>query len=129
MQVRAWLSPPDLPTRMIFNINKTKDRWNMKKDPQDPLSLGHHHAFDAETENSILLYIYEQNGQCRALMPKELLHFIREHYTPQLIKGWMNACMYFLVFITMPFIFVAPCLKKISSCLFRVNILKDISKS
>jgi hypothetical protein len=29
----------------------------------------------------------------------------------------------------MPFIFVAPCLKKISSCLFRVNILKDISKS
>jgi hypothetical protein len=72
-------------------INKTLVRGSLENHAQDPLLSGRHQAFDLGTENSILVHIYKQNGQCCALMPKEFLQFIRKHCAPQLTKGWMHA--------------------------------------
>jgi hypothetical protein len=71
-------------------INKTMVRRSLENDPQDPLLSDRHQTFDLETENSILvhihIHIYKQNGQCRALMSKDFLQFIKEYYVLQLTK-------------------------------------------
>jgi hypothetical protein len=63
-------------------------RRSLENDPQDPLLSDRHQTFDLETENSILvhIHIYKQNGQCRVLMFKEFLQFIKEYYVLQLTK-------------------------------------------